>query len=186
MKVIIGLGNPGREYEQTRHNAGFLIVDEIAKELNISISTKKFKALIGEGIHKGEKIILVKPQTFMNLSGESASTIMNFYNLKPSDFLVIYDDLDLTIGKLRLREKGSAGGQNGVKSLIQHLKTQEFDRIRVGIDKDTRMATADYVLGKFREDQKQPFEEAKIEAVKATLTWMNEGMDKAMNLFNKK
>lgn len=186
MKVIIGLGNPGKEYEKTRHNAGFMVIDALADALQVSVSTKKFKALIGETNYKGEKIILVKPQTYMNLSGESASAIMNFYHLEPSDFLIIYDDLDTTIGKIRCREKGSAGGQNGVKSLIQHFKTQTFDRIRVGIDKDPRMNTADYVLGKFREDQKDEFEKAVLEASKAAQCWIQEGMAKTMNDFNKK
>ena len=148
MKIIVGLGNPGKEYEKTRHNVGFMVIDLIAKELDIKVSTQKFKALIGEGFFKGEKVILVKPQTYMNLSGDSVSAIMKYYDAYDEDLLIISDDLDLQIGMIRIRDKGSAGGQKGIKSIIDRLGTQEFSRLRVGIGKSTVIKTVDYVLGK--------------------------------------
>ena len=121
MKLIVGLGNPGRDYEKTRHNTGFMALDLIAKELNISVTSEKFKGLYGKGNVKGESVILLKPQTYMNLSGESVRAVMDFFKIDKKDLLVIYDDLDLPVGKIRLRAKGSAGGQNGVKNIIQQL-----------------------------------------------------------------
>lgn len=152
MKVIVGLGNPGKQYEKTRHNAGFLVIDEVASKLGISISTNKFKALIGEAFVGTEKVILVKPQTFMNLSGESVGEVVRYYNVDSEDLLVISDDMDITVGSLRLREKGSSGGQKGVKSIIDHLGTNEFLRLKVGIGKSSNIKTVDWVLGKIDED----------------------------------
>ncbi|MGL5541527.1 MAG: aminoacyl-tRNA hydrolase [Erysipelotrichaceae bacterium] len=186
MKLIVGLGNPGKQYEQTRHNAGFMVIDTLSKELGVGVTTNKFKGLIGETRVGSEKVILLKPQTYMNLSGESVQAAMRFYNLEPEDVLVIYDDLDLPVGKIRIREKGSAGGQNGMKNIIQHLGTQTFGRIRVGIDKDKQIATVDYVLGKFRPDQQEPFQQACDQAQKAAIDWVKNGLASAMNQFNKK
>lgn len=158
MKLVIGLGNPGKQYEKTRHNAGFLVIDEVAKRLNVDISTRKFNALIGETFVNQEKVIFIKPQTFMNLSGESVKPIMNYYNLDPSEIFVITDDLDLPVGKMRLRDKGSSGGQKGIQNIIDHLNTKEFLRLRIGIGNNKLIDTKDYVLGKI--DPDTPIKEA--------------------------
>lgn len=186
MKLIVGLGNPGKEYEKTRHNTGFLVIDEIASELGVSLTTKKFKACICKCNYKNESIILMKPSTYMNLSGEAVIEAVKFYRLDPSDIIVIYDDLDLPVGKIRLREKGSAGGQNGMKNIISHLHTQEFDRIRVGIGKDTHIPTVDYVLGKTKKEDLPAYENALKEAKDAVLYAIENDFSKAMCKFNKK
>lgn len=186
MKLIVGLGNPGREYENTRHNAGFKVMEQIEKELNVSISMNKFKGLYVKTKYKGEDVILLKPQTYMNLSGESVKEVMTFFKIDVKDILVIYDDLDLPVGKIRLREKGSAGGQNGMKNIIQHVGTQQFNRIRVGIGKDPRIPTVDYVLGKFRKEELADFEEACIDAKNAALYSITNDFNVTMNRFNKK
>lgn len=152
MKVIIGLGNPGKSYENTRHNAGFLTIDMVARALGVSITTQKFKSLIGETFIKGEKVILVKPQTYMNLSGEAVRRVLDYYDLDASDIMVITDDLDLPVGTLRIREKGSSGGQKGIQDIIDQLGTQNFLRLRIGIGNDKRIPTKDYVLGKIDPD----------------------------------
>lgn len=152
MKIIVGLGNPGTKYEKTRHNAGFLTIDALAHELGVNVSTKKFKALIAEVFVKGEKVVLVKPQTYMNLSGESVREVLKFYDADLEDFIVVSDDKDLEVGKIRIRTKGSSGGQNGIKNIIQHLGTQEFLRLKVGIGSNPLIPTVDYVMGKIDED----------------------------------
>ena len=152
MKIIVGLGNPGKKYEKTRHNAGFIALDLVAQKLGVSITNNKFKALIAETFHRGEKVLLVKPQTFMNLSGESVRAIFDFYNVNEEDLLVISDDKDLDVGSIRVRAKGSSGGQNGIKNIIAHLGTQEFARVKIGIGSNPLIPTVDYVLGKIDED----------------------------------
>ena len=154
MKLFVGLGNPGPKYERTRHNAGFMAVDALSKEWNIELSEdKKFKGYIGRGVIKGEKVILLKPTTYMNLSGESVRAVMDFYDVEIEDLIVIYDDLDLPHGKIRMRLKGSAGGHNGIKSIIAETGTQEFDRIKIGIGRPQKgMTVVNHVLGKFSED----------------------------------
>ncbi|MEG0095086.1 MAG: aminoacyl-tRNA hydrolase [Erysipelotrichaceae bacterium] len=186
MKLIIGLGNPGKEYEKTRHNTGFVVLDAVAKELNIEVNQKKFKALIGVGNVKGEKIILMKPQTYMNLSGEALILAIKFYQIDPNDLLIIYDDLDLPVGKIRLREEGSAGGQNGIKSIIAHLHSQAFKRIRVGIDHNKMIPTADYVLGKFRKDELEAYQEAILKARDAAIAFINKPFSDVMSIYNRK
>ncbi len=186
MKLVVGLGNPGKEYAKTRHNVGFMVLDYFAKEQGVSIEQNKFKGLIGECRIGFEKVILLKPQTYMNLSGESIRSIVDFYNIAIEDIIVVYDDLDLPCGKLRLRANGSSGGQNGVKSIISHLGTQEFNRIRVGIDKNPQIKTADYVLGKFSEEQQNLVNEALVQANDAILCFIKDDFNKAMNLYNKK
>lgn len=186
MKLIVGLGNPGKEYEKTRHNAGFMVMDEIAKQLCISININKFKALIGQGIVGNEKVILMKPQTYMNLSGEAVQEIVSYYHIDIKDILIIYDDLDLPVGSIRLREKGSAGGQNGMKNIIQHLHTQEFARIRVGIGKDPRIPTVDYVLGKFLKEDQEALSHALTQAKEAAIYSIEHSFSKTMNEYNKK
>ncbi len=186
MKLIIGLGNPGRDYEQTKHNAGFMALDLIANELRVSINQNKGKGLYAKTNYKGEPVILLKPQTYMNLSGESVRAIMDFFKIDVEDIVVIYDDLDLAIGKIRLRAKGSAGGQNGMKSIIQHIGTQQFNRIRMGIGRDAKIPTADYVLSKFRKEEVADFEEALVNTKNAALFFLHNSFDETMNQFNKK
>ena len=160
MKLFVGLGNPGKTYEKTRHNIGFFVLDELARTLNVEISQKKFKGLICQAIIQSEKVILLKPQTFMNLSGESVILVKNYYQIADEDVILIYDDLDLPLGKLRLREKGTAGGHNGIKSIIQHLNTSELKRIRIGIGSDENMNQKDFVLGKFSKEEQKTLKES--------------------------
>jgi len=185
MKIIIGLGNPGKKYEETRHNAGFMAIDKISDKWGIPVQQAKFRALVGEGRIDGAKVLLVKPQTYMNLSGESVGEILRFYKLTPEDILVIYDELDLPLGQLRLREKGSAGGHNGIKSLIQHLGTQEFKRIRIGISRPPQgMSVSDYVLGTFSAAERAQIEETVSLAAEASVLWLRESFVNVMNRYN--
>lgn len=185
MKVIIGLGNPGKKYEDTRHNAGFMAIDKISEKWSIPVQQNKFRALVGEGRLEGEKVLLVKPQTYMNLSGESIAEILKFYKLSPDDLVVIYDDLDLPTGHLRLREKGSAGGHNGIKSMIQHTGTQEFKRIKVGIGRpEPGRSVSDYVLQAFPASERALIDEAVSLAAEAAAMWTTEPFLKVMNHFN--
>ena len=151
MKLIVGLGNPGKRYEKTRHNVGFLILNAIANQEKLRFSTK-FKGLLAQTIWSNEPVLLFKPETYMNLSGEAIRLVVDYFNLEIKDILVIYDDMDLPLGHIRLREKGGAGGHNGAKSIIQHLKTEDFARCRIGIDKHPHMDARDYVLGQFSVD----------------------------------
>ena len=185
MYLIAGLGNPGKQYEGSRHNAGFSSVDILADKLGISINENKHKGLCGKGIIGGEKVILLKPQTYMNLSGESLRAASDFYKIEPENIIVIYDDIDLAVGHVRVRVKGSAGGHNGIKSIIAHLGTQEFPRVRVGVGaKPDRMDLADYVLGRFSQIERPVMEEAFETAAQAAIAIVEEGIDKAMNRFN--
>lgn len=186
MKLIVGLGNPGKEYERTRHNAGFDVMDEIARMASASITQKKFKALVDKVNIGGQSVLLMKPQTYMNNSGEAVRAAMDFYHLQPQDLLVIYDDMDLAVGRLRLRQKGSAGGHNGIKSIIAHIGTQTFDRIRVGIDKDPRIPTVNWVLGKIRKEDMDAYLESVNEAAKAAVFSVTHEFMETMNQFNKK
>ena len=186
MKLIVGLGNPGREYVHTRHNAGFEVMDAIADHVSADISQKKFKALIDKVRIGNESVLLMKPQTYMNNSGEAVRAAMDFYHLTPQDLLVIYDDMDMPVGRLRLRRKGSAGGHNGIKSIIAHIHTQEFDRIRVGIDKDARIPTVDWVLGKIRKEDEEEYSKAVKLAKDAAVYAMSHSFAETMNQFNKK
>lgn len=188
MYIIVGLGNPGRKYENTRHNAGFMSVETLADKCRIDIETKKFKALVGNGVCEGQKTVLVKPQTFMNLSGESVREIVDFYKIDPTqELIVIYDDVSLEPGQLRIRKKGSAGGHNGIKSIIQHLGTQEFLRIKVGVgEKPEGYDLADYVLGHFHGDEKITMINAFERAADAAKAILREGADSAMNEYNRK
>lgn len=188
MKIIVGLGNPGSKYTNTKHNIGFIVLDEIAKEKSVSFSKGKCEAEISEFNHFGEKILLVKPQTFMNESGRSVRPLMNYYNIGEEDLLVIYDDLDLPVGKIRLRQKGSAGGHNGIKSLIQHLGTKEFNRIKIGIDRpQPGKDVVSHVLGTFPKETQKEMKIAVETASAASIDWV-EGDDfvSTMNRFNSK
>lgn len=185
MKIIVGLGNPGSKYAGTRHNIGFSVLDELAERHNIRIDTAKHKALVGKGMIGSEKVILVMPQTFMNLSGESVRAVMDFYKCTPEDIIVVYDDIDLDVGKLRIRQKGSAGGHNGMKNIIQHIGSQEFDRIRVGVGKKPdHMDLADYVLSRFGKEDLEDIRNSCSKACDAIEIIIESGAVAAMNKFN--
>lgn len=186
MFIIAGLGNPGSKYEDTRHNVGFDVIDRISKEYHIAVDTRKHRALIGKGVIDGVKVILAKPQTFMNLSGESIRELVDYYKVdEATELIVIYDDISLDVGQLRIRKKGSAGGHNGIKNIIAHLGTQEFPRIKVGVgDKPPRMDLADYVLSRFSKEDREKMEQAFKDAADAVEVMITEGADAAMNRFN--
>lgn len=185
MYIIAGLGNPGLKYENTRHNVGFITIDMLADKYNISITEKAHKALIGKGVIEGQRVILVKPQTYMNLSGESIRSVMDFYKVDPSEFIVIYDDISLEPGALRVRKKGSAGGHNGIKNIIQHLGTQEFPRVRIGVgEKPPFMDLADYVLSRFPKEEQPLMAQAFQDGADAVTAMLTDGVDAAMNRFN--
>ena len=188
MFIIVGLGNPGKKYENTRHNAGFIAVDAIAAKYGIQIAEKKHKALCGTGVIEGNKVLLVKPETYMNLSGESVRSVMDFYKLDPEeDMLVIYDDISLAPGNIRIRKKGSAGGHNGIKSIIAHAGTQNFMRIKVGVgEKPSGWDLADYVLGHFSDEDNTKLKEIMPDVIGATLLMVQGDVDKAMNDYNAK
>ena len=184
MYIIAGLGNPGRRYEQTRHNIGFLTVDRIAEELGIKTDRIKFQSLVGETIFSGQKIVLMKPQTYMNLSGRAVREIMNFYKLPAENLIVIYDDIDVKQGKIRIRKSGSAGTHNGMRNIIYQLQDDRFPRIRVGIGGEIRGDLADFVTGGFSKEEVPILEEAVSQAAKAALAIVSSGIDKAMNEYN--
>lgn len=188
MKIIAGLGNPTKEYEGTRHNVGFSVIDRLADKYNISMKEKKHKAICGKGIVEGEKVILLKPQTYMNLSGESIQDAVAFYKAEPEeDVIIIYDDIDLDVGKLRIRAKGSAGGHNGMKNIIAHLGTQTFSRIRVGVGaKPKDWDLADYVLGRFSGEELAEIEAGRKKACEAVAIMISQGTEAAMNRINRR
>ena len=188
MKIIVGLGNPTKEYAGTRHNVGFSVIYNISDAYNIPVETKKHKALIGKGIIEGEKVILAMPQTYMNLSGESVRELVDFYKIDPEEeLIIIYDDIALAPGKLRVRAKGSAGGHNGIKNIIAHLGTQQFSRIRIGVgEKPAGWDLADYVLGRFPAEEEPTIRTALEQTVKACETILTDSVEAAMNQFNGK
>ena len=187
MKLIVGLGNPGRDYEGTRHNIGFMVVDAIADGVSHTSWREDYKAEICSCTIEGEKVLLVKPQTFMNLSGESVGPLMRYYKLTPEDVYVIYDDMDLPVGKLRIRPNGSAGGHNGIKSMISHLGTDAFPHFRFGIGRPLpEWTVVDHVLSRFPEDQQDTVQKGIKAMVKAVLGCVEVGIDKGMNLYNPK
>ena len=188
MYIIAGLGNPGAEYSNTRHNAGFMAIDAIAKKAGIGVTEKKHRALIGKGIFAGEKVVLVKPQTYMNLSGESIREVVDYYKIDcESELIVISDDIDLDVGNIRIRPKGSAGGHNGLKNIISQLGTQEFTRVRIGVGaKKEGRDLVSHVLGKIDKSDTESFEEAIENVAEAVETIMTDGCETAMNRFNKK
>lgn len=187
MKLIIGLGNPGTEYTETRHNIGFKAVDALAHSYNISPNKSKFKAFFGEGRVGHKKVVLVKPQTYMNLSGESVKAFASWYKIPAEDILIIYDDVSLPPGKLRIRTKGGAGGHNGIKSIIQHLGTDEFQRIKVGVgERPQGWNLADYVLSRFTDPEIKIMEETMKDIVGASNVIMDKGIQDAMNQYNPK
>ena len=185
MRVIIGLGNPGMKYAGTRHNVGFDTVTALADKYNIKLKDMKFNGLIGEGFIEGKKVMLVQPQTFMNLSGECVGLIAGFYKLEPEDIIVICDDINLDTGRLRIRAKGSAGGHNGLKNIIAHLGTEAFARIMIGVGEKTEgWDLADYVLARFSKDDEPVMRDAIKNAVGAVETWISDDIGTAMNHYN--
>ncbi|MFI3230362.1 MAG: aminoacyl-tRNA hydrolase [bacterium] len=192
MKLIIGLGNPGLEYKSTRHNIGFEVIDKLAFDFNININKNKFRAMYGEGIIHGQKVLLIKPLTYMNLSGESVRDFVNFYKdiILEEDVLVICDDINLNVGSIKLKKKGSAGGQNGMKNIIYQLGTDDFPRLRVGIGKRPSSYTlSDFVLSKFTKEElldMQGSVEMSSSAIEVFVKDKEKGIDNAMNIFNKK
>ena len=187
MKIMIGLGNPTAQYVGTRHNIGFDAITRLADDHQISVSEKKHKALCGKGIIGGEKVILVKPQTYMNLSGESVREVLDFYKAGVEDIIVCYDDISLPPGQLRVREKGSAGGHNGIKNIIAHLGTEQFARVRIGVgEKPEGWDLKDYVLGRFSAEEEPLMREALADAARACEMFAIGELSAAMNLFNRK
>ena len=188
MFIIAGLGNPSKEYKNTRHNIGFDVIDVLADKHNIDVSTIKHKAFVGKGIIAGEKCILVKPQTYMNLSGESLIDVCQYYKVDvTSELIVVYDDIALDVGAIRVRKSGSAGGHNGMKSIIQHLSTENFMRIRMGVgEKPKGYDLADYVLGHFTKEERELMDKGAIDAVNAIEGIINGDIDKMMNEYNRK
>jgi PTH1 family peptidyl-tRNA hydrolase len=183
--MIVGLGNPGPAYRHTRHNFGFLAVDELAKELNIQVKRLKFKAMIGEGRFNDNKVVLVKPMTFMNESGRAVAPLLRYFKLPLSNLLVIHDDLDLPLGTLRLRPSGGTSGQRGMASIINHLGTQEFPRMRLGIGRPPgQMDPVDYVLKNFLPSENELLATVLRTAVEASQNFINEGLTQTMNKYN--
>ena len=188
MFIIVGLGNPTSEYAGTRHNVGFDVIDAIADKYNISVTERKNRAFCGKGLIAGQKVILAKPQTYMNLSGESVRGLTDYYKIDvETELLVVFDDVSLDVGQLRIRRKGSAGGHNGIKNIIQHLGTDMFARIKVGVgEKPKDHDLADYVLGHFSKSEKEVMTEGYQRAVEAVELLVQGNVEEAMNTFNKK
>lgn len=184
--VIVGLGNPGTRYENTRHNVGFEAIASLSAEFNIDVSKTKFKGIMGEGKINDKKVILLAPLTYMNLSGECVVEVLNWYKVDTQNLIVVYDDIDIELGKVRIRPKGSSGTHNGMKSVIQMLNKDNFPRVRIGIGRPLpNFDLADYVLSKIRGEDRKIMDEAVKEASKAVVEILNGGIDKAMNLYNK-
>ncbi len=185
MKIIVGLGNPGIKYAGTRHNMGFSAVTAISDKYNIPINKKECKAATGHGFIEGEKVVIAQPQTFMNLSGESVRALMDFYKCSPEDLIIIYDDVDLEVGRIRIRTRGSAGGHNGIKNIIEHLGTDTFDRVKIGIgQKPAGRDMADYVLGRPAKEELPDIRDAVDRARDAATEIICNGAEKAMNIYN--
>lgn len=185
MYIIAGLGNPDKKYEMTRHNMGFRIIDALADRHGISLTEQKHKGLIGKGVINGEKVILVKPLTYMNLSGECIRPVCEYYKVNAEDCIVAFDDISLDPGRIRIRKKGSAGGHNGIKSIIAHLGTDAFPRLKFGVgDKPKQMDLADYVLGRFNREEEIIVSDGIEKACEAIECMISEGYDAAMNKYN--
>ena len=186
MYIIVGLGNPEQKYAGTRHNIGFSAITALADEYNISVDTNKHKALIGKGVIAGQKVILAKPLTYMNLSGECVRELVDYYKINPQEeLIVIYDDINLASGRLRIRAKGSAGGHNGIKNIISLLGGQEFQRIRIGVgEKPAGWDLVDYVLGRFPWEEEPMIRDALRETVEACTLILEQDINAAMNKFN--
>ena len=188
MYVIVGLGNPGREYADTKHNVGFMVIDKLADQYNIDVTKFKHKAFVGDGIISGKKVMLVKPQTYMNLSGDSVGEMAQFYKIPPENIIVINDDISLDVGRIRVRPKGSAGGHNGLKSIIYRLNSDTFPRVKMGVGapKHEDYDLADFVLGRFTKEEIPVMEDAIVKAEKAVAEIIKNGVQSAMNKYNGK
>ncbi len=188
MKVIVGLGNPGRQYENTRHNIGFIAIDRIAEKLGIQVNRSKFRSTVGEGMTGGEKVLLVKPETYMNDSGLAVHDVMDFYKLDPEDLIVVYDDFDIPEGSVRIRPFGSAGTHNGMRSIVRLLGSDRFPRVRIGTGKSgmEQRELIGFVLGGFSKDEVKVMEEAVDVARDACICWAESGIDLTMNRYNSK
>ena len=185
MYLIVGLGNPEEDYSRTRHNMGFNVINKIAKDFNIDINKKKFDGLIGEGIIEGKKVLLLKPQTYMNLSGKSIIQVIGFYKIPMENICIIYDDIDVDIGKIKIRKKGSSGSHNGMKSVIEELQTDNFARIRVGIGKpEFKGDMINYVIGAIPDDEAKILDKGTDMAKEAMIEILKSGIDNAMNKYN--
>lgn len=183
MFLIVGLGNPGKEYDGTRHNIGFEAIDSLGRKYSIDLNKSKFKGVFGEGFIEGKKVILLKPTTYMNLSGESIREVINFYKIDNNNIIVIYDDISLEIGKLRIREKGSAGGHNGIKSIIANMNTDVFPRIKIGVGQP-KGDLVSHVLGRFNKEEEQDLKEVIEASIKAVEIIIKNGAKTAMNELN--
>ncbi|HQL39358.1 MAG TPA: aminoacyl-tRNA hydrolase [Anaerolineaceae bacterium] len=183
--LLVGLGNPGREYRDSRHNVGFMAIDRIASAWDIRLSRAQSKAILGNGVRLGKKVILAKPQTYMNLSGESVSALVNFYKIPKERLLVFHDDLDLPLGSIRLRPTGGSAGQKGIGSIIQKLGSQDFPRVRIGIGRPPgRMDPADYVLQSFSKDEEAVVRIVLDQVLESVEIFLEQGLEQAMNLYN--
>lgn len=193
MKVVLGIGNPGREYEATRHNVGFRVVDRVAASVGVEVRRRKFKGLLGEGMSGRERLLLVKPQTFVNLSGECARAVIDYFGVEVDSLLVVSDDVNLPLAGLRCRRGGSSGGHKGLDSLIQHLGTPDFARLRVGVGRpmsgpEAEQGTGDlvgHVLGRFSEEERPVAARAEARAAAAVLVWAESGLEECQNRFNR-
>lgn len=183
MKMIVGLGNPGKEYEKTRHNIGFMAVDRLASIYGISVTKKECRALTGKGNIAGQQVLLVKPQTYMNDSGSAVGQLIHYYDTI-DDFIIIHDDMDLPLGKIRFKQKGSAGGHNGLKSIIAHLNSQTFDRLKVGIGHDDHNNVIKHVLSGFQKDETPIIEDIMSHIDEWCSFWIREGILASMNRYN--
>jgi len=189
LKLVVGLGNPGKQYEKNRHNVGFMAIDVFANKHDIELSVKKKKALFGKGRFNGEEVILLKPQTFMNLSGEAVLYLASFLKIKSEDIIVVADDSDLPLGMIRIRKNGSSGGHNGIKSLIYSLKTSNFPRVRIGIGRppeDSGIELSDYVLQDFTEEEFKVIRSILDDVADALYIIITSSIDQAMNKYNRK
>lgn len=183
--VIVGLGNPGKKYEKTKHNVGFWAIDKLAEKMEISVDKKNCSSILGTGIYKGKKVLLAKPQTYMNLSGEAVIQIINYYdNLE--ELLIIHDDLDLAEGDIRFKSGGGLAGHNGLKSISQHLHSNDFERLRIGIGRPEQQKVVNYVLEPFNSEKKELIDKAVDLAVAGVDIWLSEGVQTAMNQYNQK
>lgn len=184
MYIIAGLGNPGKKYEQTRHNMGFMAVDFLAEKYDIKVNKIRFRALTGEGRIAGQKVLLLKPQTYMNLSGESVRLALEYYKVSPQELIVIYDDIDIQAGMIRIRKKGSAGTHNGMRNILYHIRTEDFPRIRVGIGSGRKEDMINYVTGSVPKDEITLLKEAADKAACGAACIVEKGIEKAMNEYN--
>ena len=185
MKIIVGLGNPGSKFEKDRHNAGFMALDRVAEETGINIKTKKFDSIIGRGLIEKDEVLLVKPQTFVNLSGQAVSKLVNFYKADLEDLVVIHDDADIEFGKIKVKKNGKSGGHNGVKSIIDTLGNENFSRIRIGIGKSIYYEDLKkYVLSNFNKLEKNKFDKILSKVLEAITIIIRDGIDKAMCTIN--